>query len=92
MDEKDIKQCRADAGELEAALKSILRKAVDDEARKGSYFFSRSDRRGIKPPQPRQSRQSMDLLSTKADRNRTLGGATKNLVKFTREQHYEEHH
>ena len=83
MNEDDLEQCRADAGELEAALKSIWGKAVDDEVRKGRYFYSRSDRRGIKPPQTQQRRQSADLLTTKADRTRTLGGGAKNLVSST---------
>lgn len=80
MNEEDLKQCRADAGELETALKSIWGKAVDDEAKKGHYIFSKSDRTDAKPPQRRQKGQNVDFLSTKIDRNRKLGGTTKNLV------------
>lgn len=83
MSETDIEQCRADAGQLETALRGVLRKALDDEEKKGRYHFSGSNRRNIIPPDLGQRRQSMSRLSTKDDRSRKPGEAAKNnLVKL----------
>jgi serine/threonine protein kinase len=82
MSKEDLKECRADADELEKALDAIWKKALHDEERRGSYSFTGSSRADVKVPQPLKGGQSMSLLSANNSQYRPSGGAKRNLVNF----------
>jgi hypothetical protein len=81
MNKKDLEDCRADAGELEEALKSIWKRARDDEGRGGNYYFTRSSRAGVQTPKPLKGGQRKSSLSTRAFAYPDSGGMNRNLVK-----------